>query len=170
MFYPNKKTLGYSLISMLISISFLGIMGLFILSGLAQWKENKILEQDIKKIYLSLEFASAEASLNQRIFILAEGNHLSVLQDVNKNKIPDAQDLVLHEIFLDTKDINLVFKAFGNPNLSKNSPKNSPKNTWITLEPKAQDAFQNFTLNLIKNNKILSKNIRMNTAGDIKIN
>ena len=147
---------GYTLTETLIAMALIGIIGVFSFTGLNQWKARQTLERDIKNTHLSLEFAGALAALNQKIFIVPEGNQLSIFQDLNSNNIPDDEDRLIHQIRLETNNIKLSLSAFGE------------KNQWISLDPQAQESFQNFTLGFIQDNKKLPQVFTMSTSGDIQ--
>lgn len=190
MFCQNKNYCqGYSLIQVLFTLFFISIIAFFSLTGLQSWSAHEHLKQDLKNIHLGLELALADANLGQTIFICPHqflnkkninfyscqasgGNQLLIIQDSNKNNIPDSEDLVLKKINLYSKDTVLTLKAFGEQDqFITLGPDNFNQNTH-------QKFNQNFSLELnLKNNSNSSSNqssnqsktgFTMSTLGDIQ--
>ncbi len=151
----NFLNQGYTLPEILISMVLISLIATFSLMGLTTWQSHQVFQKDLRETYLSLEFASAEAALGQRVFIVLDNNQLKILQDSNLNNFPDDTDQVIHEIKLESQNLKFSLEAFGE------------NNSWIRLDPQNQDAFQNFTLGFLKNNQALPEKIIMSTAGDI---
>lgn len=153
------KTLGYTLLETLLGLLILSLIFSFSLMGLNQWKAHEHLKQDLKNTHLALEFANTEAHLGQTVFICPKKNQLLIIQDSNKNNIPDSEDSVLKIINLSSPNTQFSLKAFGE------------HNQWISLNSHlifSQNFTQNFTLELIQNNKKLNQGFRVNTLGDIQ--
>lgn len=149
-------TKGYTLTEILISLILFSLVALLTTTGLQAFKDQQNLKQDLKAITLSLEFASAEASLNQKIFIILKDDTLTIQKSNTHASYPQEEDTQLHTLHLKSQNTRFLLQNFGNSD-------------WITLDPHHQEAFQNYTLRLIQSEQLLPQRITVSTTGDINL-
>ena len=153
--------------------------------GLQSWTAHEHLKQDLKNIHLSLELALAQANLGETVFICpthnssnnssnnfknnfkscqdSGANQLLIIQKNHSNHsqnnlAPNQQDQLLKIINLESKNTFIALKAFGE------------QDQFITLGPENMNHNfnQNFSLELVQENKNIKTGFTMSTLGDIQ--